>query len=809
MDAVKNGLNDHVPSGPKDESLGDPITPDKISKKLRSLSNSAPGTDRVEYRHLKSIDPKGEVLCSIYNRCLIENDVPSDWKTSRTVLIHKKGDAGDISNFRPIALMSCIYKLFMSVMADRLVNYSIDNNYLSSSQKSARPTEGCYEHTYILQSLVLDAKRHQKNLCLAWLDLRNAFGSVPHELILITLSHLGVPDSVVNLVNNIYTNATTEVKTPAGSTSGIPMNAGVKQGCPLSPILFNLCIEIIIRAIATKGHNIGPVKHYNGEISVLAYADDLVLIAKNKHKLQLLLDAASVTANLIGLEFRPDKCASLCMTYGKGYKSNIQINTLQVQGKEIPALSEHEHYRYLGIPIGMIRDVDNLESLVDDLCNDLERISSSLLAPWQKLDAIKTFVQPCLTFALCAGEPQKASLTKYRKKLIEVVRSICNLPLRATSHIIFASAKTGGLGFQDPYDKVDVQTIVQAIKMLSSKDPFVSAVAIGELRRSVTFAVQSEASPALIRDFLSGCTQGKFHHTRMRYRTHSLWTRARQACHRLDITFNVPDNDAPSLSTDAKGPCLARSASSFLHRLVQDRASEKLMALPDQGKVARALVRDAFCNGSSWLFLGLNMRFKDWRFTHRARLNVVPTNQNKSRWSECSNLCRVCVSHPETLPHVICHCTSHMVQILERHDVIVQRLAKAVRYGNVRLDSQVPGVDDECCPDILIDEGDQITIIDVTCPFDNDDNALPTADYNKVMKYDHLKHHFNRLGVKCSIFGFVIGALGTWHSNNEAVLNQMRMSKTYKSLFRKLCCSDVIWGSAEIYYQHMDNSHEV
>ncbi len=149
VDAVKNGLNNHVPSGPKDESLGDPIMPDKIAKKLRSLSNSPPGADRVEYRHLKSIDPKGEVLCSIYNWCLIENDVHSNSKTSRTLLIHKKRDAEDISNFRPIALMSCIYKLFMSVMANCLVNYSIDNNYLSSSQKSARPTEGCYEHTYI------------------------------------------------------------------------------------------------------------------------------------------------------------------------------------------------------------------------------------------------------------------------------------------------------------------------------------------------------------------------------------------------------------------------------------------------------------------------------------------------------------------------------------------------------------------------------------------------------------------------------------------------------------------------------------
>ncbi len=246
--------------------------------------------------------------------------------------------------------MSCIYKLFMSIMANRLVNYSIDNNFMSSSQKSARPNEGCYEHTYILQSLVLDAKHHQKNLFLAWLDLRNAFGSIPHDVITITLSHLGVPDSVVNLVKNVYTNASTEVRTPTGTTPSIHINAGVKQGCPLSPILFNLCIEIILRVVSTRGHQIGPTKHFNGEISVLAYADDLVIVAKTKEKLQQLLDITSSSADLIGLEFRQDKCASLSMTYSKKYPSNIELNQFCVQTKEIPSLTEHKHYQYL-LPI--------------------------------------------------------------------------------------------------------------------------------------------------------------------------------------------------------------------------------------------------------------------------------------------------------------------------------------------------------------------------------------------------------------------------------------------------------------------------
>jgi hypothetical protein len=116
---------------------------------------------------------------------------------------------------------------------------------------------------------------------------------------------------------------------------------------------------------------------------------------------------------------------------------------------------------------------------------------------------------------------------------------------------------------------------------------------------------------------------------------------------------------------------------------------------------------------------------------------------------------------------------------------------------------QVPGIADECRPDIVIENDDVIIIIDVTCPFENGEKALAEADFNKVMKYDHVKRHFQSMGKSCSVHGFVIGSLGTWHPDNEAVLSKLMMSKSYKSLFRKLCCTDVIKGSADIYYSHM------
>ena len=100
--------------------------------------------------------------------------------------------------------------------------------------------------------------------------------------------------------------------------------------------------------------------------------------------------------------------------------TNIQKNDFSVQGKTMPALNDHEHYRYLGIPIGMTRNIDNLYKLVAYLTADLEHIQSSQLAPWQKLDTIRTFIQPCLTFSLRSGEPMKSSLLNYRNVLLPI-----------------------------------------------------------------------------------------------------------------------------------------------------------------------------------------------------------------------------------------------------------------------------------------------------------------------------------------------------------------------------------------------------
>ena len=337
--------------------------------------------------------------------------------------------------------------------------------------------------------------------------------------------------------------------------------------------------------------------------------------------------------------------------------------------------------------------------------------------------------------------------------------------------------------------------------MLASQDPTVSSVAKCELRQSVRFSAQADPTPSLVSNFLSNNPDRNLE--TIRSRTGSLWTRTRQATKTIKVTFNVPDNGSPSLSAPNYADEVApKDVCRFLHNVECEQAAQNLRELCDQGKVPRAVTSDKFANGSNWHFTGLNIRFKDWRFINRARLNCLPTNSIKSRWSDCSPSCRHC-EEDETLPHLLCHCPSNMPAITTLHNKIVDRLTNAVRSGSVSTDKTVSDGGSPVRPDIVIENNSHVTIIDVCCPFENGPEALQEAVARKEVKYDHLKTFFESQGKSCNIFGFAAGALGAWFPGNERVLTALNMTPRYKNHFRKLCCSDVIQGSTDIYRQHL------
>jgi len=129
---------------------------------------------------------------------------PALWCKGELCLVHKGGDPGVPANFRPIALTSTIGKLFHGIIASLLEQYLLNNGIIDSNLQKGflSGIAGVFEH-------ILDnAKANGLPLSLTFIDLKTAFGSVPHKLISDMLHHVSVPMPIQGYVADVYTKLT-------------------------------------------------------------------------------------------------------------------------------------------------------------------------------------------------------------------------------------------------------------------------------------------------------------------------------------------------------------------------------------------------------------------------------------------------------------------------------------------------------------------------------------------------------------------------------------------------------------------------
>ncbi|GFR30372.1 retrovirus-related Pol polyprotein from type-2 retrotransposable element R2DM [Trichonephila clavata] len=294
----------------------------------------------ISYRHWREVDPKCTTLTKVFNICLKLADIPSEWKKSSTVLIHKSGMVESLVNWHPISLSDTIYKLFSKCLTRKLSESCETHEALSPAQKGFSPFDGVLEHNFIVSQHIEAARRLKKEKFIAWLDISNAFGSVPRQVIFEALYAKGVDHDFITLVNNIYEGSTTQVLTDDGPTDHIRLVSGVKQGSPLIGLLFNLSIDAVLNTLQEDRE----------QRAVLAFADDLVLMADSAEDLQDVIDATAQELRSLGLTLNPSKCATMHLS-GK-----VPVQTLptlfSLDTIDLRALADGDMYKYLGKPVG-------------------------------------------------------------------------------------------------------------------------------------------------------------------------------------------------------------------------------------------------------------------------------------------------------------------------------------------------------------------------------------------------------------------------------------------------------------------------
>ena len=150
--------------------------------------------------------------------------VSTQWITADGVYIPKEQNSNTISQFRPISLLNVEGKIFF--MASRMTSYLLENSYLDVSvQKGGIPgIPGCLEHATMIWDAIQKAKTGKKDLDVIWLDLANAYGSVPHEMIHMSLQMYHVPPNVREMLETYFNGFSMRFSTKEYTTSWIDLN---------------------------------------------------------------------------------------------------------------------------------------------------------------------------------------------------------------------------------------------------------------------------------------------------------------------------------------------------------------------------------------------------------------------------------------------------------------------------------------------------------------------------------------------------------------------------------------------------------
>ena len=150
------------------------------------------------------------------------------------------------------------------------------------------------------------AREFQKNIYFCFIDYAKAFDCVDHNKLCKILREMGISDHLTCLLRNLYLGQEATVRTEHGTTDWFQIGKGVRQGCVLSPFLFNLYAEYIMRSSGLEETQTG-IKIIRRNINNLRYADDTTLMAESEEELKSLLMKVKEESEKAGLKLNIQK----------------------------------------------------------------------------------------------------------------------------------------------------------------------------------------------------------------------------------------------------------------------------------------------------------------------------------------------------------------------------------------------------------------------------------------------------------------------------------------------------------------------
>ena len=276
------------------------------------------------------------ILKTIIDRIWTSGEWPEQWVTSELIVLPKVAGTQECSKHRTISLISHASKVLLEIIRKRFAPYV--QAVIADEQFGFVPGKGTTEAIITLRNIIEKAvtKQDDQELWMLFIDYKKAFDTVYHPALWKTLEEFGFPQHLIWLLSKLYDKAKGLIRIEDEKTDLFSFGKGVRQGCLVSPILFIIAGEYIMRAVAEKhdnrlGYNIGGRAVWN-----IRYADDTTLLARTRTELKEVAEMLREESLKAGLEINSSKTNVMTIN-GQG--------EFAIQGEPIQAV---DSFKFLG-----------------------------------------------------------------------------------------------------------------------------------------------------------------------------------------------------------------------------------------------------------------------------------------------------------------------------------------------------------------------------------------------------------------------------------------------------------------------------
>ena len=630
---------------PKVQFNNDPPSFNEFMKVLRKTrAKSAPGPNGVPYIVYKRCPKVARQLWLYLKGMWKKNSISESWRYAEGILIPKVDEATEINKFRTISLLNVEGKIYFSLRADRLLKFVQDNKYIDPSiQKGGLPEiSGCLEHTSILSQLIREAKTEKKDLVITWLDIANAYGSIPHNLIQTALQRAHVPETICNLVQDYYSQPRIRFTTNQFTTEWQHVEKGIITGCTLSVILFALTMTMLVMSVKdeTKGPKMSSGQRQE---SCRLFMDDIATTAETtvqtKHLLIKLIDKLKWA----GLTVKPEKCRSMVIKKGK-----ISTQTIQIEGSPITSVTE-KPIRYLGKSYNMtLNEKEQIDDIVKQTKQDLKKLDRCKVPGRYKGWMMQHMLLPRLLWPLSIYNIPATKVEEIQRWMTNALKRWLGLPKSLSVDCLFSRSSKLQLPYTALTEEVKVAKARNKIILDESSDTCVSNSGImidGGRKANTAKEIDDAKSRLKMRDIVGVPNRG-----------------------REGLGLTKAQYYQSSTKREQR-----KMVTGTIREMEEEKRNIKMVQLAKQGACTRWEVPAKQLSHREVLETSTT----SLKFLVKSVYDLLPTPANKNVWFGSEEKCLLCGGE-SNLNHVLASCKVALSQgrYRWRHDQVLKEIAR-------------------------------------------------------------------------------------------------------------------------------------